>query len=146
MLCRSCGFYNPGGMRFCGECGTPFDEQSSDAGPISPVIGSAEASGADRRNLTVMFCDIAGSVTLSQELDPEDLRQVVRSYQQVCIEAVARFGGHIAQYLGDGVVVYFGYPQAHEDDAIRATHAGLDVLSGMDELNPTLFEEHGVRR
>src|SRR5262245_19964484 len=75
---------------------------------------------AERRQLTVMFCDLVDSTALSGRLDPEDLREVVRAYQGVCSEVITRFDGHIAQLLGDGLLVYFGYPQAHEDDAQRA--------------------------
>jgi len=72
---------------------------------------------AERRQLTVMFCDLMDSTKLSAQLDPEDYREVVRAYQKVCSEVITRFDGHIAQLLGDGLLVYFGYPQAHEDDA-----------------------------
>src|SRR5262249_10425244 len=75
---------------------------------------------AERRQLTVMFCDLVGSTALSAQLDPEELREVVQAYQHTCGEIITRYEGHIAQYLGDGLLVYFGYPQAHEDDARRA--------------------------
>ena len=83
---------------------------------------------AERRHLTVMFCDLVGSTALSQQLDPEDLRNVVRGYQKAAAEIISRDGGYIAQYLGDGLLVYFGYPHAHEDDARRAVHAGLEIV------------------
>ena len=89
-----------------------------------------------------MFCDLVGSTELSERLDPEDLREVVRSYQATSAEVIARYDGHIAQYLGDGLLVYFGYPNAHEDDAERAVRAGLDVVSALEDLNPQL--EDGV--
>jgi tetratricopeptide (TPR) repeat protein len=79
---------------------------------------------AERRQLTVMFCDLVGSTELSQKLDPEDLRQVNRAYQDACKTAIERYEGYVARYMGDGVLDYFGYPQAHEDDAARAIHAG----------------------
>jgi class 3 adenylate cyclase len=78
---------------------------------------------AERRQLTVLFCDLVGSTALAGQLDPEDWREVVRAYQTACAEVIGRFEGHIAQYLGDGLLVYFGYPQAHEDDALRAVRA-----------------------
>src|SRR5438309_2088605 len=81
---------------------------------------------AERRQLTVLFCDLVDSTGLASQLDPEDLRAVVRAYQDACAKVIARFDGHIAQYLGDGLLVYFGYPLAHEDDAQRAVRAGLD--------------------
>ena len=75
-----------------------------------------------------MFCDLVGSTALSTQLDPEELREVVRAYQQTSAAVIERFGGHIAQYLGDGLLVYFGYPVAHEDDAARAVRAGLEII------------------
>jgi len=93
---------------------------------------------AERRQLTVMFCDLVDSTALSGQLDPEDLREVVRGYQRVCSEVITRFDGHIAQLLGDGLLVYFGYPQAHEDDAQRAVRAGLGILAAIEDLNKEL--------
>src|SRR5437867_2084289 len=83
---------------------------------------------AERRQLTVLFCDLVDSTALASQLDPEDLRTVVRAYQETCAKVIARFEGHIAQYLGDGLLVYFGYPLAHEDDAQRAARAGLGIV------------------
>jgi SAM domain (Sterile alpha motif)/Adenylate and Guanylate cyclase catalytic domain len=81
---------------------------------------------AERRQVTVMFSDLVGSTALSAQMDPEDLREVISAYQKCVAETVQRFGGFVAKYMGDGVLVYFGYPQAHEDDAERAVRAGLD--------------------
>ena len=81
--------------------------------------------GAERRQLTVMFVDLVGSTVLSSRLDPEDMGAVIRTYQACCAEVVQRWGGHIAKYMGDGALAYFGWPQAHEDDAERAVRAGL---------------------
>jgi predicted ATPase/class 3 adenylate cyclase len=92
-----------------------------------------------------MFCDLADSTPLSEQLDPEDLREVVRAYQQTCAEVVQRFDGHIAQYLGDGLLVYFAYPRAHDDDAQRAVQAGLGILEAMDALNTRLERDKGLR-
>ena len=94
--------------------------------------------------LTVLFCDLVDSTALSSQLDPEDLREVVRAYQETCAKVIARFEGHIAQYLGDGLLVYVGYPQAHEDDAQRAVRAGLGIIEAMDQLNTRLTQE-GLR-
>ena len=93
----------------------------------TPVASSAAVPPpeAERRQLTVLFCDLVDSTVLASQLDPEDWREVVRAYQEVGTKVVARFEGHIAQYLGDGLLVYFGYPLAHEDDAQRAVRAGL---------------------
>jgi class 3 adenylate cyclase/predicted ATPase len=119
--------------------------------PVTPIEAAAEgaeattAAEAERRQLTVMFCDLVGSTDLSQRLDAEDLRSVVRAYQEAASQAIDRYAGHIAQYLGDGLLVYFGYPQAHEDDAERAVRAGLEILSALRTLNETIEPKHGIR-
>jgi class 3 adenylate cyclase len=99
---------------------------------------------AERRQLTVMFCDLADSTALSSQLDPEPLREVIRAYQSTCAESISRFDGHIAQYLGDGILVYFGHPLAHEDDAQRAVRAGLGIVAAMRDLNRRLSERFGI--
>src|SRR5438132_3589952 len=106
--------------------------------PVSPM------ADAERRQLTVLFCDLVDSTALSGQLDPEDLRDVVRAYHQVCSEVITRFEGHIAQLLGDGLLVYFGYPQAHEDDAHRAVRTGLGILEAMGDLNKRLEQDKGI--
>jgi predicted ATPase/class 3 adenylate cyclase len=100
---------------------------------------------AERRQLTVMFCDLVDSTKLSSQLDPEDYRDVVRAYQKVCSEVIQRYDGHIAQYLGDGLLVYFGYPVAHEEDAQRAIHTGLGIVEAIRTLNTRLASDKGVR-
>jgi class 3 adenylate cyclase/tetratricopeptide (TPR) repeat protein len=102
------------------------------------------APDAERRQLTVLFCDLVDSTALASRLDPEEWRELVRAYQETCAKVIARFEGHIAQYLGDGLLVYFGYPQAHEDDAQRAVRAGLGVVEAMGQLNTRLTQERGV--
>src|SRR4029453_14449427 len=82
-----------------------------------------------------MFCDLVDSTTLSGQLDPEEYRDVVRAYQRVCTDVIQRYDGHVAQLLGDGLLVSFGYPHAHEDDAQRAVHAGLGMLAVLEDLN-----------
>ncbi len=114
------------------------DDASSVALPLSP------AAEAERRQLTVMFCDLVGSTELSQKLDPEDLREVNRAYQDACKAAIERYEGYVARYMGDGVLAYFGYPQAHEDDAERAIHAGLGVVEAMAGLNTTIGNKQGI--
>ena len=84
---------------------------------------------AERRQVTVMFSDLVGSTALSARMDPEDLREVISAYQKCVAETVQRFGGFVAKYMGDGVLMYFGYPQAHEDDAERAVRAGLELVA-----------------
>jgi class 3 adenylate cyclase len=100
------------------------------------VLADRERNGprAERRQLTVMFCDIVGSTALAQRLDPEDLRELFRRYQQTCSAIIDNAHGHIAQYLGDGLLVYFGYPIAYEDAAIRAVSCGLDIINAMSEV------------
>src|SRR5882724_2648658 len=100
---------------------------------------------AERRQLTVMFCDLVDSTKLSSQLDPEDYREMVRAYQRVCSEVITRFDGHIAQLLGDGLLIYFGYPQAHEDDAQRAVRTGLGILNALGELHTRLQPEKGIQ-
>jgi class 3 adenylate cyclase/tetratricopeptide (TPR) repeat protein len=118
LTCAACGFESPEGFRFCGKCGSSL----------------APASEAERRQLAVLFCDLIDSTRLSAALDPEDLRDVVRRYQQACGAVVEHFGGHVAQYLGDGLLIYFGFPKAQEDDTRRAVRAGLGMLAAMREL------------
>src|SRR5499433_1789298 len=98
---------------------------------VSPV---AAPPGAERRQLTVMFCDLVGSTPLSLRHDPEDLREVIGVYHRTVAENVARFDGFVAKYMGDGVLVYFGYPQAHEDDAERAVRAGRALIEAVGKL------------
>ena len=101
--------------------------------PAAP-IGPSPRDTAERRPVTVMFSDLVGSTALSARMDPEDLREVISAYQKCVAEAVRRFGGFVAQYLGDGVLVYFGYPGAHEDDAERAVRAGLELIAAVIAL------------
>ncbi len=101
------------------------------AGTTAPASAPAPAPEGDRRQLSVMFCDLVGSTALSEQLDPEDLHELVTAYQQAVLRVVQRYEGHVAQYLGDGILAYFGYPVAHEDDAVRAVRAGLDILAAI---------------
>ena len=110
-----------------------------------PLHPSPSNLDAERRQLTVLFCDLADSTRLARQLDPEDLREVVRAYQATCVAVIQRFDGYVAQYLGDGLLVYFGYPQAHEDDAQRAVRTGLGILEAMGMLPPRLVRDHGIR-
>jgi TOMM system kinase/cyclase fusion protein len=104
----------------------------------------SRAPEAERRQLTVLFCDLVDSTVLTSQLDPEDWREVVRAYQDTCAKVIARYEGHIAQYLGDGLLVYFGHPLAHEDDAQRAVRSGLGMVEAIAQLNARLAEEQGV--
>src|SRR5262249_42103291 len=116
----------------------PFQPSVSQEAPspqaaVTPT--TPQSSDAERRQLTVLFCDLVDSTALSSQLDPEDWREVVRAYQTTCTEIIQRFAGHIAQYLGDGLLVYCGYPQAHEDDAQRAVQTGLGMVEAIRTLN-----------
>jgi class 3 adenylate cyclase len=102
--------------------------------PAPPPSAAAPHDTAERRQVTVMFSDLVGSTALSARMDPEDLREVISAYHKCVAEAVRRFGGFVAQYLGDGVLVYFGYPEAHEDDAERAVRAGLELIAAVIAL------------
>ena len=154
--CPKCESGNPPGFKFCGKCGSPLSDQTSAPGADvgeepdrgtphdEPKPDIARPPQAERRQMTVMFCDLVGSTALSEQLDPEVLREVTLSYQQVCAEVVSRHEGHIAKYLGDGVLVYFGYPLAHEDDPQRAARAGLSIVEEMGKLNTTLQQNQGI--
>jgi class 3 adenylate cyclase len=120
----------------------PEDMAAVTAVAAAPTRPTPEA---ERRQLTVMFCDLVGWTTLSGQLDPEDLREVVSAYQETAAGVVQRYDGHIAQYLGDGLLVYFGYPLAHEDDALRAVYTGLDIIDAMATLNTRLEAAYGVQ-
>ena len=104
--------------------------------PASTPPASAKVDAAERRHITVMFCDLVGSTALSARMDPEDLREVISAYQKCAAQVVQRFGGFVAKYMGD-VLVYFGYPQAHEDDAQRAVRAGLELIQTVGGLKST---------
>jgi class 3 adenylate cyclase len=124
--------------------------QLSSPAPAAARPTAAQApediSQAGRRQLTVMFCDLADSTALAGRLDAEDLREVIRSYQASAAEVIQRFAGHIAQYLGDGLLVYLGWPEAHEDDATRAVRAGLEIVEAISTtLNPRLARDKGVQ-
>jgi class 3 adenylate cyclase/predicted ATPase len=101
-----------------------------------PALTVVTSSPAERRQLTVLFCDMVGSTNLSGDLDPEEHREILSAFQGCCSREVARFGGHVAQYMGDGVLAYFGYPVAHEDDAERAVRAGLAIIAAVPLLRP----------
>jgi len=107
---------------------------SANLAVVSSAPNVSPEDRAERRQVTVMFSDLVGSTALSARMDPEDLREVISSYQKSVAETVGRFGGFIAKYMGDGVLIYFGYPQAHEDDAERAVRAGLELVAAIRDL------------
>src|SRR5215471_8309857 len=131
--CPRCGAPIEPGKRFCGECGTAL-AQAAVAGKeeTTPIPLS---SAGERRHLTVLFCDLVGSTDIAARLDPEEWREMVAGYQHAAAEAITRYSGHVAKYLGDGVMAYFGYPEAHENDAERAVLAGLSILDAIAKSN-----------
>ena len=113
--------------------------------PTETATAPALREDAERRHLTVMICDLVGSTALSVRMDPEDLREIIFAYQKCVAETVRRFGGFVAKHMGDGVLVYFGYPEAHEDDAERAARAGLDIIAAVAQLETRAGEPLAVR-
>src|SRR3954454_17540586 len=139
--CPSCGALNRPGAKFCATCGSSLATVASSA-PSAPLVTapgpplSSSVSSAERRQLTVMFCDLVGSTALSARMDPEDYRAVIGAYHRTIATTVERFGGFVAKYLGDGILVYFGWPQADEIDAERAVHAALAVVETAAQVAP----------
>ena len=144
--CPSCGFLNPP-FKFCGECGTSLGDlsRSRQVPTVDTVVmEQVLPHGAERRQLTVLFCDIVDSTALTEKLDPEELRNLLEVYRTCIMEVVFAQDGHIARYFGDGVLVYFGYPVAHEDAAHRAVRAALGIVAAIETLNPYLQTTFGV--
>jgi class 3 adenylate cyclase len=142
--CPKCGCENPLEAGFCGDCGASIGAASTpppSAGerprapgePQPQTRDAAEVRDGERRQLTVMFCDLVNSTMLSERLDPEELRDLIQAYQKACVAAITAFDGYVAKYLGDGLLIYFGYPTAHEDDAARAVRAGLAIIDKLRE-------------
>ena len=138
--CSRCNAENPANANFCHECGSPLTPAET-ATPRQPGWASAEA---ERRQMTCLFCDLVNSVGLSERLDPEELRETLAAYHRVCATVIRRFEGHIHDYLGDGIMVYFGFPSAHEDDAQRAVRSGLGIVEAVEQLNSRIQAEYGI--
>jgi class 3 adenylate cyclase/predicted ATPase len=139
MECPSCHSIIPDGSKFCAECGQKLSvvsPASATKPPIASTASSPSRTGgtAERRQLTVMFCDLVGSTALSVRLDLEDMREIIGAYHRCCAEQVTKAGGLAAKYMGDGVLAYFGYPQAHEHDAERAVRAALGLIEAVPNL------------
>jgi class 3 adenylate cyclase/tetratricopeptide (TPR) repeat protein len=129
--CAKCGAKNPPQFKFCGECGVALINLADGVRDMRDTAGSE----GERRHLTVLFCDLVGSTALAAQLDPEDWRSIVADYHHATADAIERFGGYVAKYLGDGVMAYFGWPVAHDNDAERAARAGLAILDAIGKLN-----------
>lgn len=144
--CANCGFLNPS-LKFCGECGASLSDApdiSETSAVDTPAVEATLTHGAERRQLTVLFCDIVDSTAFTERLDPEELRNLLEVYRTCVMEVVLAQNGHIARYFGDGILVYFGYPIAHEDAAHRAVRAALGIVAAMETLKPYLHTTFGV--
>ena len=130
MRCSNCGSENPPDKKFCGDCATPLDR----GGPVDIAQRGGAPSG-ERRYLTVLFCDLVNSTAIATRLDPEEWRELIAEYHRLAAQAIERFGGYVAQYQGDGVLAYFGWPQAHDNNAERATRAGLSIIGEIAKLS-----------
>ena len=139
--CPLCSAENPPNAKFCLECAKPLEAEATLAGAS---YAARQAPDGERRHLTVLFSDLVNSTEIAAHLDPEDWRDIAARYQVNAAAAVTRFGGHVAKYLGDGLMVNFGWPEAHEDDAERAVRAGLAIVEEVDRLNGQLAAEHMV--
>jgi len=133
MACPACGFSTQGAARFCGGCGLPL---------LSP---SEAAPLAERRVLSVLFCDMVGATTLSEQIDPEEFRDLLRDYHNACAQVVQQYDGFLADLMGDGVVIYFGYPRAHEDDEVRSVRCALTIQQAVQKLSLQLRHPFQVR-
>jgi len=133
VTCPSCNFSNPFDFEFCGQCATRLSKTQNTESRSTTQTHTPKEQSAERRQLTVLFCDIVGSSALSERIDPEELRDIMRDYRDSCNEIVSSYDGYVAQYLGDGILVYFGYPHAHEDDAQRAAFAALEIVKHIPE-------------
>jgi hypothetical protein len=147
--CAKCGHENPPPFKFCGECGAALSAPVQAPEPETSSVRPHEGTTGERRHLTVLFCDLVGSSGIAAQLDPEEWREAVGGYHRAAAEAITRFGGHVAKYLGDGVMAFFGYPQAHDNDAERAARAGLAIIEAIVKLNeqpgrPTLAARVGI--
>ena len=133
VVCPKCGASNLPGEQFCGECGAAL---TASIGPaIAPTTVTATKVAGELRHLTILFCDLVGSVTLTAQLDPEEWRATVANYELAVSEAITRFGGEVVRYVGDGIMAFLGYPVAHDNDAERAVRAGLGILEVIALLN-----------
>ena len=132
--CVRCGANNQPGAKYCNECAAPLIASAR----VEATVQSRAGTAGERRHLTVLFCDLVGSTEIASRLDPEEWREIVGEYHRASAQAIERFGGHVAQYLGDGVMAYFGWPEAHDNDAERAARAGLAILDAISKLNEHL--------
>jgi class 3 adenylate cyclase/tetratricopeptide (TPR) repeat protein len=146
MKCPRCGAASPQGKKFCGDCGATLTvglsrpDHAGDRWRTS-TLADLLPNEAERRPLTVAFCDLVDSTRLSTELDAEDLRDVIALYHRAVADTIDRYDGFVAKYMGDGILLYFGYPRAHEDDAARAVAAALDLVEATRTLRSSVIDE-----
>ncbi|MGH6947579.1 MAG: adenylate/guanylate cyclase domain-containing protein [Kiloniellales bacterium] len=145
--CWSCGGANPGNQKFCGHCGAFLSAGPPSASEevLPPAAQRGSDAASDRRQVTVLFVDLVGSTEISRRLDPEDLSELLGAIQKCCDEVITRFEGFTAQLLGDGILAYFGYPKAHEDDPERAVRAGLGVIQAMGAVSRHFDQDIALR-
>ncbi len=139
-LCTKCASENAPEARFCSQCAAPLTDHSTppiaDSAPArSDTVPREGGLPGERRHLTVLFCDLVGSTALAAQLDPEEWQQIIAGYQRSAADAITRYSGHVAKFLGDGVMAFFGYPEAHDDDAERAARAGLAIVDAISKLD-----------
>ncbi len=140
MQCHVCEHENPANAQYCNQCGT----RQIRMGGAPPPTEAGHDGDAERRQITVLFCDLVGSTRLAERLDPEELRDLMRSYHEICAEAITGYEGRVAEYHGDGIVAYFGHPRAHEDDADRAVRSALDLQRRLDDGLPSVRARIGI--
>ncbi len=130
--CQKCGFENPPEARFCAQCAASLEAPAPIRVEVEPHNGGLIG---ERRHLTVLFCDLVGSTALAAQFDPEEWREIVADYHHAAADAIERFGGYVALYLADGIMAYFGWPEAHDNEAERAARGGLAILDAIAKLN-----------
>ena len=138
--CGRCGASNEAQEKFCGDCGAHLQEIAAHSEP-QPEAANQKGVDGERRHLTVLFCDLIESTAIAARLDPEEWRDIAAQYQLAAAEAVQRLHGHVAKYLGDGLLAYFGYPRAHEDDVECAVRAGLAIVDAIAAINARLAQD-----
>src|SRR5215470_16213430 len=142
-VCAACGASNEPGEKYCGACGASLGAAAiPSTAPSHPAaVSHGPTETGERRHLTALFCDLVGSTDIASRLDPEEWHRISKGYQEAAATAVTRFGGHVDKFLGDGLVCFFGVPEAHEDDAERAVRAGLAIVDAVQSLNGNAAEQ-----
>jgi class 3 adenylate cyclase/tetratricopeptide (TPR) repeat protein len=149
IACEGCGSVNPSSYKFCGQCGHKLalpDQRAARPVEISEPVAVYQPeprNAPERRQISILFCDLVGSTGISRGLDPEELRDLITEYRNIVGGAVSALGGNVARYIGDGVLAFFGYPLAHENDSVRAVRAGLDIVKQMEAGGADLRRRYG---